>query len=313
MIAYILHRIGLAVPVLLGISLLAFSLVRWVPGDTATVMLGMRYTEERAEALRERMGLNQSLPVQYGHWLKGVVRGDFGESGFTGQPVREALLERLPVTLQLAGLSVILALLIALPLGILAAARRGGAADHIASTIGLLGLSVPNFWLGTLLILVFSLQLGLVPSGGFVSFFDDPFANLRSMILPVIALGAAVAAVVLRMVRSSMLDVLGQEYIRMARAKGCGASRMLWRHALRNALVPVITVVGMQVAYLLGGSVVIESVFSLPGIGLLALQSIQHRDYVLLQGIILFIGTAFILINLVVDLLYALINPRIRY
>lgn len=310
---YLLRRAAIAIPVLLGVSVIAFALVRLVPGDTATVMLGMRYTAERAEALRATLGLDQPLPMQYLRWLGQVVTGDLGISGFTGQPVAEALRERLPVTLQLAGASVLLALLVALPLGILAAARRGKIADHFAGIAGLIGLSVPNFWLGTLLILFVSLRLGWVPSGGYVPLGDGPVEHLRHMALPVLALGAAVAAVLLRMVRSAMLDVLDQEYMRMARAKGCGPIRVLWKHGLRNALVPVITVLGMQLGYLIGGSVVIESVFGIPGLGLLALQAINHRDYALLQGVILFIGAAFILINLIVDVIYAIANPQIRY
>ena len=310
---YLLGRVAIALPVLLGVSLVAFSLVRLVPGDTATVMLGMRYTEERAATLRASLGLDKPLPLQYLQWLGHVMRGDLGISGFTGQPVSEALRERLPVTLQLAGASVVLALIVALPLGMLAAARRGKLADHMAGVAGLMGLSVPNFWLGTLLILTISLNIGGVPSGGYVPFREDPAGHILHMLLPVLALGAAVAAVIMRMTRSAMLEVLDQEYMHMARAKGCGPLRILWRHGLRNALVPVITVLGMQLGYLIGGSVVIESVFSIPGLGLLALQAINNRDYALLQGVILFTGVAFILINLLVDVVYAVANPRIRY
>lgn len=313
MIRYFLRRVLLAAPVLLGISVLAFALVRLVPGDTVTVMLGMQYTEERAEALRESLGLDRPLPVQYAVWLGRVARGDLGVSGFTGQPVVDALRERLPVTLQLAGTAVLLAVLVAIPLGMVAAANRGRWPDHAAMAVGLAGLSIPNFWFGILLILLFARTLGWAPSGGFVPFAEDPAANLHAMVLPSVALALAVAAVLVRMMRSSMLEVLGRDYIRMARAKGCGPLRVHGVHALRNALIPVLTVLGIQVGYLLGGSVVIESVFSLPGIGLLALEAIRSRDYVLLQGVILFVGAAFLFINLAVDLLYAAINPRIRY
>jgi peptide/nickel transport system permease protein len=313
MVAYLVRRLLVAVPVLFGISLLAFALVRLVPGDTVTVMLGMQYTEERAVAMRGSLGLDRPLPVQYALWLGRVARGDLGQSGFTGQPVVDALRDRLPVTLQLAGMAVLLAAVLALPLGMVAAAHRGRWPDHLAMTVGLAGLSVPNFWFGILLVLLFSRTLGWASSGGFIPFADDPAGNLRAMVLPAVALALAVAAVLVRMMRSSMLDVLGQDYIRMARAKGCGPWRVHAVHALRNALVPVLTVLGIQVGYLLGGSVVIESVFSLPGIGQLVLESIRSRDYVLLQGVILMVGAAFLAINLVVDLLYAWANPRIRY
>ncbi|HMP73433.1 MAG TPA: ABC transporter permease [Kiritimatiellia bacterium] len=312
MVGYILRRLLLALPVLAGISLLSFSLVRLVPGDTVTAMLGMNYTEEQAATLRRELGLDRSLAVQYGRWAARAIRGDLGASHFTGLPVTGAILERLPVTLQLAGGAVLLALLIALPLGVAGAARRGGAVDAAASGVGILGLSVPNFWLGTLLILFFSMTLGWLPSGGFVPFGIDPVENLRSMILPTCALAAAVCAVLVRMIRSSVIEVLDQDYILMAEAKGCSPARVVWRHALRNAMIPVITVLGIQVGYLLGGSVVIEAVFSLPGIGQLALQAISNRDYVLLQGVILFVGSAFLAINLVVDVLYAALNPAIR-
>lgn len=312
MLAYIARRLLLAVPVLFGISLLAFSLVRLVPGDTVTAMLGMQYTEAQAERLRRDIGLDRPLPVQYLRWAGRAVRGDLGASHFTGQPVHEAIRERLPVTLQLAGMAVVLALAVALPLGVTAAARRGGHADSLATGVGLIGLSVPNFWLGTLLILLFAYQLGWLPSGGFVPLGLGPAANLRAMLMPAAALGAAVAAVLVRMIRSSVIEVLHQDYILMAAAKGCKPARIIWRHALRNALVPVVTVLGIQIGYLLGGSVVIEEVFSLPGVGKLALDAIGERDYVLLQGVILFIGTAFLLINLVVDLLYAALDPALR-
>lgn len=308
----LLRRALPVLPVWFGVSLLSFSLLRLIPGDTATMMLGTRYTEARAERLRERHGLDQPLPVQYLRWLGRVVRGDLGESAYTGRPVRDEILERLPVTAQLAGGALALALLIAIPLGMLGATRRGKAGDHVAQTLGLAGLSVPNFWLGTVLILGFSLGPAGLPSGGYVPPGMDLAANLRHMLLPTLALSLAVAAVLLRMCRSSLLEVLDQDFMELARAKGVPRRRLLWVHALKNAWLPVMTVLGIQAGYLLGGSVVIESVFSLPGVGLLALNAIQTRDYVMLQGVILFVATAFLLINLTVDLLYAWIDPRIR-
>jgi peptide/nickel transport system permease protein len=310
---YILKRMLISIPVLFGISVLAFFLVRLVPGDTVTAMLGANYNEEQATILRAKYGLDKPIFVQYLVWISNVLQGDFGVSSFTSQPVLEAIMERLPVTLELTILSVFIALLVAIPLGTIAALRRNSIFDYSASLSGMLGISIPNFWLGTLLILLLSLKLGWVPSGGFTQFIDDPIENLRRMIMPAIALGTSVGAVVMRMTRSSMLEVIGQEYIKMARAKGVTNRMLVLRHALKNAMVPVITVIGIQTGYLLGGSVVIEQIFSLPGIGQLALQAISNRDYALLQGTILFVASAFVLINLVVDIIYAYLNPKIRY
>jgi peptide/nickel transport system permease protein len=309
---YLLQRLLHLIPVLLGVSILSFALVHLVPGDPVTTLLGTRYTEDRAETLRREYGLDQPLPVQYLRWLGKVVQGDLGTSTTTGQPVREAMAERLPVTVQLVGWSLSLGLLLAIPLGTLAAVHRGKKEDHLASVTGLLGLSVPNFWLATLLILFFSLHLGWLPSGGYRPLSDGLGAHLRHLILPALALGGAVAAVILRMTRSAMLEVLDQDYMLMARAKGVPPFQRIVGHGLKNAFIPVLTVIGIQAGFLLGGSVVIEEVFSLPGLGRLTLQAIQNRDYALVQGCILFIATAFTLINLAVDIAYALLNPKLR-
>jgi peptide/nickel transport system permease protein len=313
MIFYILRRVIVSVPVLFGISIIAFLLVRLVPGDTVTAMLGAQYNEEQAQILRAKYGLDKPLFVQYGIWISNIVQGDFGQSSFTSQPVLEAILERLPVTVELTLISILFALFIAIPLGTWAAIRRNSLPDYAASFFGLLGISVPGFWLGTLFILLLSLKLGWFPSGGFVSFLEDPLENLRHMAMPGIALGTAVSAVVMRMTRSSMLEVVDQEYMKMARAKGVPPRLLVYRHAMKNALIPIVTVIGIQVGYLLGGSVVIEQIFSLPGVGQLALQAITNRDYSLMQGTIMFIATAFVMINLLVDLIYAFLNPKIRY
>lgn len=310
---YILKRLLVSIPVLFGITLISFFIVRLVPGDTVTALLGSNYNEEQAAVLREKYGLDKPLYTQYIIWLSNVFRGDFGYSSFTNQSVLDAILERIPVTIELATLSVLIALLIAIPLGTMAALNRNNFLDYGASFLGMIGISVPNFWLGTLAILFFSLHLGWFPSGGFVPIQEDLFANLKSMILPAIALGTAVGAVTMRMTRSSLLEVLGEEYMKMARAKGVNKGRWIFKHGLKNALIPVITVVGIQAGYLLGGSVVIEQIFALPGIGQLALQAISNRDYALLQGTILFIASAFVLINLIVDMIYGLLNPKIRY
>ncbi|WP_102345104.1 ABC transporter permease [Bacillus sp. Marseille-P3661] len=313
MVMYVLKRILVSIPVLFGISILAFFLVRVVPGDTVTAMLGSNYNEEQAAILRAQLGLDQPVIVQYGIWIGNVITGDFGYSNFTNQPVLTAIIQRLPVTLELTVLSVLFAVVLAIPLGILAAVRRGSGIDYSSSFIGILGISVPNFWFGTLMILLFSLGLGWVPSGGFVPLSEGLIENLKTMVLPSIAMGTTVAAVAMRMTRSSMLEVIGQEYIKMARAKGVSKGALIWKHALKNALIPVVTVLGIQTGYLLGGSVVIEQIYSLPGIGQLALQAITNRDYALLQGTILFIAGAFVVINLLVDIIYGLLDPKIRY
>lgn len=310
---YITKRVLVSIPVMFGISLLTFFLIRLVPGDTITAMLGTNYSEEQASVLREKYGLDKPAAVQYSIWIGRMLQGDFGESSFTGEPVLQVILERLPVTLELTVLSLLLAVCIAVPLGALSAMKRNSSFDYAATLFGMLGVSVPRFWLSILMILFLSLQLGWLPSGGFVNFAESPADNLRGMAMPVIAMGVSVSAVIMRMTRSSMLEVINQEYIKMARAKGVPGSCLIWKHALKNALVPVITTIGIQAGYLLGGSVVIEQIFSLPGIGLLALESITNRDYALLQGTILFIACAFVIVNLVVDIVYSLINPRIRY
>ncbi|SFL89468.1 ABC transporter permease [Halanaerobium salsuginis] len=310
---YITKRILIAIPVLIGISIVAFFLIRLVPGDTVTALLGANYNQEQAAALRADYGLDKPLITQYLIWVKNLLKGDFGHSFFTNQAVSSSIMERLPVTFELMIMSFIYCLLIAIPLGAVASLKKNSLLDYLATIFGLLGVSIPNFWLATILILVFSLHMGWFPSGGFVSFFADPIANLRYMFLPSIALGASVGAVVMRMTRSSMLEILKQDYIEMARAKGVSQKILIISHALKNALIPVITVLGIQMGYLLGGSVIIEQIFSLPGIGRLALQAITNRDYILMQGSILFVAAGFVIINLLVDLIYALINPQIRY
>ncbi len=311
MLAYLTRRLLASLIILVGLSVLAFALVRLVPGDTVTVMLGQQYSEAEAQALRERLGLDDTLVEQYVRWVGLAARGDFGQTT-TGRPVTAALAEALPVTLQLMAMALVLAIAVGIPLGVVAAARRNRPTDYAAALVGLIGLSVPGFWLGAMLILLFALTLGWLPSGTFVPIADGPGENLRHMILPAIALGAAVAAVVMRMTRTSMVEVLSDDYVRTARAKGAGRTRTLFLHALRNGLIPVLTIVGLQAGYLFGGSVVIEEVFSLNGIGRLVLRSVTQRDYALLQAAILLIGFAFVAFNLVVDLLYAWVDPRVR-
>lgn len=313
MIRYIIKRILGILPVLLGISIVVFFAVRLIPGDYATITLGTQYTEKAAALLREKYGLDQPLVYQYLLWLKGILTGDFGFSYISNQPVLSLLISRLPVTLELTVLSLLMAVLVGVPMGYWAACKRNKLPDSLVTVTGLLGISIPNFWLGTMMILLFSLKWKWFPSGGFTPLSDGLGANLRSMVLPAIALGMAVSAVVMRSSRSAMIEVTDQEYMKMAKAKGLSGIPLITRHGVKNTLVNVLTILGLQAGSLLGGSVVIEQIFSLPGIGSLALQSINNRDYLVLQGTVLFIAVMFVLINLIVDLLYCIVNPQIRY
>ena len=314
MLRYVLRRLVALIPVLLGISIVTFALIRLIPGDVVDMILGTEVAGgERADELRRLFGLDQPLYKQYLLWAGDVVRGDLGHSMRTGKPVLDEILGRLPTTLELAAFSVVFALLIAIPAGIIAALKTGTRTEAGVQTLGLLGLSVPNFWLGTLLILVTSRYLGWFPAATYVSFTADPWRNIQIFILPGIALGAALAAITMRMTRSSLLEVLNREYINTARAKGVAERQVILHHAMKNAMIPVVTVVGIQVGRLLGGAIIIEQVFNLPGIGRLAIDAIQQRDYTMIQGVVLFTTFAFVVINLLVDLLYAFIDPRIRY
>jgi len=301
------------VPVLFGISVLVFGLVHLIPGDVAQVLLGTQATDQQIETLRRGFGLDRPLPVQYVDWLSHVLQGDFGVSLRTSRPVLPDLVSRFGVTLQLTVVSTVIALVVAIPLGVASAANRGRTSDALSRVLALLGLSIPNFWLGTMLILFVSLVLHWLPPVGFVSLLDNPWLGLQTLILPALALGTAVAAFIMRMVRSSLLEVLRQDYIRTANAKGLRDNVVLYRHALKNAFIPVLTVIGVQIGYLLGGAVIIESIFSLPGMGRFLLDSINNRDYSIVQGGVLLIALIFSLVNLSVDLVYGWLDPRIRY
>jgi peptide/nickel transport system permease protein len=310
---YVVRRVLAIVPVLFGISILVFLLVHLIPGDVAQILLGTQATDQQIETLRRTFGLDRPLPVQYVDWLSHIVRGDFGVSFRTNRPVLPDLVSRFGVTVQLTLTSMIIALVVAIPLGVASASNRGRTSDGISRVVALLGLSIPNFWLGTLLILFVSLGLHWLPPVGFVSLLDNPWLGVQTLILPAIALGTAVAAFIMRMVRSSLLEVLRQDYIRTAYSKGLRDRGVLYRHALKNAFIPVLTVIGVQIGYLLGGAVIIESIFSLPGMGRFLLDSISNRDYSIVQGGVLFIALIFCLVNLSVDLVYAWLDPRIRY
>jgi peptide/nickel transport system permease protein len=313
--AYLVRRLILTVPTVLGVLLAVFLLIRLVPGDVVTQLIGLeaQISPRRVEELRRLFGLDRPLPVQFADYMGRVVRGDMGRSLRTGRPVAPELARRFPITIQLAVMGLLIAVAIGVPVGILAALARGKTADYAATIFVLLGLSVPSFWLAVLLILLFSLRLGWLPPTGYIAPGEDLAANLRHLVLPALSLGLILAAASARIVRSSLLEVLGRHYIRTARAKGLWERAVVLRHALRNALIPVVTVIGLQFGTLLGGTVIIEQIFSLPGIGRYALEGINLRDYPVVQGAVLAIALAFTLVNLLVDLCYGVLDPRIRY
>ena len=315
MIFYFLRQVFLAIPALLGVLIITFLLMRAVPGDVVTQLVGLdgNVSAERMDEMRRMFGLDLPVHVQFTQWLGAALQGDLGTSLRTNRPVLQDLMLRFPVTLELTLLSLLVALLIAIPLGVIAALNRGKFADSLISTFALLGLSIPGFFLGILLILLLSLKLRWLPPAGYVPIGESLVENLRHMILPSVSLGLVLAAAITRIVRSSMLEILGRDYVRTARAKGLAERNVTYRHALRNALIPVVTVVGLQFGSLLGGSIIIEQVFSLPGVGRFALEGINLRDYPVVQGAVIVIAAAFIAVNLLVDLVYSLIDPRIRY
>lgn len=308
---YLLRRTAQALLALLGVSIVVFALIHLVPGDPVRTALGTRFDPELYDALVARAGLDRPLLVQYVTWLGAALTGDLGVSFRTGQPVTGALLERLPATALLASASLVVGLAIALPAGILSAVRQGRPIDYAASGFSQIGVSVPDFWFGLLLILVFARSLGWFPPSGYVSPLVDPVESVRRLVLPAVTAGVVTGAILTRFVRSSVLEAMSAEHVRLARAKGLPERYVLRHHVLRNAWIPIVTVTGLQLATLLGGIVVVEVVFAWPGLGRLALDSVVRRDYTVLQGAVLFIATAFLLINLLVDLLYARLDPRI--
>jgi peptide/nickel transport system permease protein len=308
----LIARLALSVPMLLGMSVLVFLIIRLVPGDPVLAVLGLNATPELVAQLREDLGLNDPIHVQYLNWLADLVRGDFGLDYRSNESIGTLLLDRLPVTIELTVIALLLSVLFAVPIGVLAAVRRGRVADKASQGISLVGISIPDFWLGIMLILVFSLGLGVLPSSGYVPLADDPVENLRHMILPAVALAAGLAAVLIRITRAAMLDVLHEDHIRFTRAKGVSERAVVFKHALRNAAVPIVTVVGLQAGYLLGGAIVIEQVFALPGVGRLVLDSVLQRNYPVVQASVLVVGLLFVLTNLAADLLYSVLNPKLR-
>jgi peptide/nickel transport system permease protein len=313
MTLYVVRRLLGVVPVLALVAITSFLLVYLVPGDPAMVMLGSDATPQQIEALRTQMGLDRSLPEQFVLWLGQVLHGNLGESFFLGRPVTRALIERLPATMQLAVLSLLFSLLIGIPSGIVAAVRQNSWWDQVVMVTAMGGISVPSFWLGLAMILLFSVQLGWLPSGGYVPLWEEFGRGLRTLILPAVSLGFMQAALIARMTRSSMLEVLRQDYVRTAKAKGLGWSRVTLRHALKNAMIPVITTIGTAFGVLLGGAVIVEIVFTYPGLGRLVVLAVQRRDYPLVQGALLLTSVIYVLVNLAVDLLYCVFDPRITY
>lgn len=310
---YTIRRLLQLIPVLFGISVLIFVVMKAIPGDVISGILGVEATPELRAQLAAKYGLDRPYVVQYLSWIGGVLRGDFGESIRTSAPILPEILERFKVTGELTLLAALISWLVAIPLGILAAVKRNSLADRFVRVFALLGVSVPGFALSILMILILSLAFGYFPPLGYVGFFTDPLKNLQIMILPAAILGVTISGSVMRMTRSSVLEVLRQDFIRTVRAKGAGEWVAIFKHALRNALIPIVTLVGMQIGTLLGGAVIVEQIFSLPGLGQLTLTGINQRDYPVVQGCVLFIAFVYVLVNLVTDLLYAYIDPRISY
>jgi peptide/nickel transport system permease protein len=315
MTKYVINRLLTMIVSLFGVTIIVFLLVRLIPGTIVEQMLGTEAltSYESVESLRRYFGLDQPVYIQYWEWIRRVLVGDMGISWRTSVPVVQFILSRLPVTLELTTVAIITALAIGVPAGVISALKQNSWLDGVARLLALAGLSIPVFWLGTMAVLVLSLAFRWAPALEFVSPFTDLGANLHMILVPGICLGTVSAAVIMRMTRSSMLDVIRQDYVRTARAKGLSQQAVITGHALKNAIIPVVTVAGLQVGWLLGGSVVVEEVFTLPGIGRLVLWAIYQRDYPVVQGTVLFIAVMFMTLNVVVDILYAFLNPRIRY
>lgn len=309
--AFLVRRLLLTLPILFIVSVICFSMINLIPGDPATVILGPEASEQAREQMRERLHLNEPIPVQYVDWLGGVLRGDLGESLIDQTPVSQLILQRLPVTIELALGTFAVSLTIAVVAGILSASRRGTWVDYLSTGIALGGISIPHFWLGMMFIIIFAVNLGILPASGYEPLFQNPVANITAMILPVFATGLRESAELTRMLRSSLLEELGSDYVRTAFSKGLSRRVVVIKHAVRNALVPFVTASGLQIAGLLGGLVVTETVFQLPGLGRLVVESIENRDFTTVQGAVLTITMVVVLVNVLVDMLYAVIDPRI--
>jgi len=303
--SFLVRRLLLTIPVLLGVATLVFSLIHLIPGDPVQAMLGESASPESVNELRSRLGLDRPLYAQYFSFLNGVAHGNLGTSLRTSEPVTAAIADRLPATFELAAAAMLVAVVIAIPLGVLAASRAGTAVDHAATTLALIGISMPNFWLGPLLAIVFAVELGWLPVSG--------RGTLAQLVLPAITLGAPLAAVLARTTRASVIDELRELYVTAARARGVSRMRAVLKHAFRNSLIPIVTVLGLQLGAVLTGAVITETIFAWPGVGRLLIQSISFRDYPLVQGCILLIALTYVSMNLLTDLAYGLLDPRIRY
>jgi peptide/nickel transport system permease protein len=312
MVAFLIKRLLATIPTILLVTIAVFLILRLTPGGPAVAMLGDQASPEAVAALKHQLGLDKPLYIQYLHWLGNALHGDLGRSAFGNQPVTELIVQRIVPTLELSILALIVSLLIGISAGVIAAVKRNTAVDAVASILAILGVSTPSFWLAILLVLIFSLKLTWLPALGYVSPFSNLATNLKDMLLPSITLGVILAAVITRFTRASMLDSLYQDYVRTARSKGLEERTVILRHALGNAMIPIVTVVGLELGGLLSGAVIIETIFSLPGNGQLLVTSIFNRDFPVVQGLVVVIAIVFILVNVAVDVVYALIDPRIR-
>jgi len=309
---FLIQRGLISLVTLFLITVIVFAGVRMIPGDPARVMAGTEADAAGLEEIRQKYGLRDPVPVQYLKWAGRALRGDLGESIRTKEPVLRLIRQKLPITLQLALYSLVIALLIAVPAGVLAAVRRNTVWDYLASGVSLCGVSIPNFWLGIMLILFLSVRLQWLPASGFVSPFEDLWGNTQRLLMPAFVLGAALAAVLMRQTRNSMIEVLSADYIRTARSKGLAGRAVVFRHAIRNGLIPVVTILGLQMGALMSGAVVTEQIFVVPGFGRLIVEAVFTRDYPLVQGVVLITASAYVFINLLVDVSYSVLDPRIR-
>lgn len=312
MLTFILRRLLSAIPTLILVSLFVFTLQKLLPGDPVQAMAGEERDPAVMEYLREKYRLNDPLPLQYVHWVGNVLQGDFGTSLRTEQPVTVLLASKLPVTIELAVLALIIALVIGIPTGVISAVRKGTSVDYAANVFALSGISIPHFWLGILLIMIFAVKLQWLPASGFVPLGEDVGQNLKTLILPAFVLGAGLSGVLMRHTRSAMLEVLRADYVRTARAKGLFPRTVILKQALRNALMPIVTLTTLLFGELLGGAVLTEQVFSIPGFGKMIVDAVFNRDYAVVQGVVLCVAIGFLLLNLLADVLYRLINPRLR-
>ncbi|MFP5332547.1 MAG: ABC transporter permease [Acidimicrobiia bacterium] len=313
MTGFVLRRIGQMAIALFGVSIVVFALIHFVPGDPVRIALGTRFDPEIYTALVERAGLDDPILVQYWNWLIGAIQGDLGVSFRSGQPVTDIVLQRLPATITLAGAALFVALAVSLPLGILSALRSGSKLDYFATTASQVGVSVPDFWAGIMYILLFSLTLSWLPPSGYTPLSQDFWGWLSHLILPALTVGLISGSILFRFVRSAVLEALNQDYVRTARAKGLSRTAVIRDHVLPNSWIPIVTVTGLQLGFILGGVVVVEVIFAWPGLGRLALLAVQDRDFTVLQGTVLYIAFVFLLINLLVDIVYGWLDPRIRY